>query len=78
MSTVIDTAALAKVVLYALVATTGVSIVFGLAILGASQATERRREGRLATAAAFGALATAGVLASLGAMVLGVLLLTQK
>jgi hypothetical protein len=69
---------LGKVVLYSVIAGVGVPAVYGLAVLGAARSTDAQREHRGGPATAFALLAILGGLACLGAIVLGIVLMTQK
>jgi hypothetical protein len=51
----------------------GVTVVYGLAIFGGSRALDLGRDGHVALAAVYGALAVVAMAAVLGAIVLGVI-----
>jgi hypothetical protein len=76
--TVVDTEALLETVVASLVAGVGVTIVFSLAILGATRWSEARRAGQPLAATAAATLAVAALVASLSAVVVGILVMTSK
>lgn len=78
ISAAIDTKALWETVVAAFVAGVGTTIVFSLAILGASRFTEASRAGNRAHAGLFGTLAVVGLLATAAAVVFGVIVMTSK
>jgi hypothetical protein len=71
-ATIVDWAALLKVVEYSLGITVGFALAFSLSILGATRFVETRRDGRRVVAGAFGALAALTLAASVGAIVFGI------
>jgi hypothetical protein len=74
----IDGHLLLRVLLTALVAGVGVSVVFALAVLGLARSAELRREERSAAAAGYAALGAAGLLVTGALIVLGLVLLAHK
>lgn len=78
IATVVDTSALAKVVLYSFLGAIGVTTAFSLAILGAIRFDDMRRDERTIEAGAFAVLATIAVAASIAAVVLGIVVMTSK
>jgi hypothetical protein len=56
----------------------GITIIFSLAVFGATRTADMRREDRPAQAAVYGAVALVGVAASLGAVVYAITLITTK
>jgi hypothetical protein len=74
----IDTTGLWEVILYALVAGVGVTVVFALAVYGATRSTDMRQVGRNATATMYGLLAALGGAATLGAISYGIYLVQKK
>ncbi len=78
MGTIVDTNALWQTVVAALAAGVGITLVFSIAILGIVRVVELGRDGRTGAAAAFGTLAAIALAACLGAVVLGVIVMTQK
>jgi hypothetical protein len=75
---VVDTSAILKTAVGALVAGVGVSVAFALAILGATRFAEMRRDERTIEAGAFAALATLGVGVTAAAVVFGLIVMTSK
>ena len=75
---IVDWGALLKVIYQALAAGLGVSLAFALAVAGSTRFADEVRENRMTRAAVYGVLATAGLLACLAAIVLGIVVMTQK
>jgi hypothetical protein len=75
---IVDTTALWQTVVVALAAGVGITLVFSIAILGIVRVVELGRDGRTGAATAFGTLAALALAACLGAVVLGVIVMTQK
>ena len=78
LGSVVDGDALLKVLWSSLLAGIGVTAVFAVAILGGTRAADASRTGRPAAAAVFGALALAALAAVGAAVVLGIVVMTQK
>jgi hypothetical protein len=78
IATIVDTTALWETVVAAFVAGVGTTIVFSLAILGATRFTEATRDGHGFHAAIFGALAVVGLLATIAAIIAAVAVMTTK
>ena len=78
IATILDTKALWETVAAAFVAGVGTTIVFSLAILGATRFAEANREGRALHATLFGVLTAFGLLATVAAIVFGVIVMTSK
>jgi hypothetical protein len=78
IATIVDTEALWQTIAAAFVAGVGTTIVFSLAILGATRFSEANREGHRVHAAVFGALSVIGLLATVAAIVVGVIVMTTK
>jgi hypothetical protein len=75
---IVDWKTLGEVVLYSLGAGVGVALCFALAILGSIRAAELRRGGAAAGAVGYAVLAALGLLATVGAAVLGIVVMTTK
>ena len=75
---IVDWAALGKVVYQALAAGLGVTLAFSLAVAGTTRFADEVRENRMTRAALYGVLATLGLLICLAAIVLGIVVMTQK
>jgi hypothetical protein len=75
---IIDTHAAWQAVWTAAVSGVGVTIVFSLAVLGATRSTDLRRNDRPGQAAAFVVLALVGLAATLGAVIYAITLITTK
>jgi hypothetical protein len=75
---IIDAHAAWQAVWTAAVAGVGVTIVFSLAVLGATRSTDLRRNDRPAQAGLFALLALVGLAATIGAVVYAITLITTK
>jgi hypothetical protein len=73
---IVDTHALLQVVWVSLVAGTGVTAAYGLAVLGTTRALEFGRDGRVAQAAIYGVVGLGGLAVFVGSIVAGILILT--
>ena len=78
LATIVDTQALLKTVIAAFIAGVGVTLIFSLAILGASRFADRSRDGRPVAAIAFGALGVVALLGALAAVTVGIIVMTRK
>jgi hypothetical protein len=78
VATIVDTGALLKTVAAAFVAGVGVTLIYSLAILGATRFAEMNRDGRPAAAASFAALAIVAVAAAAAAVTIGIIVMTKK
>jgi hypothetical protein len=78
IATVVDTSALAKVVLYSFLGAIGVTTAFSLAILGAIRFADMRRDERTIEAGIFAVLAAVAAAASIGAVAVGIIVMTSK
>jgi hypothetical protein len=78
LATVVDTDALWQTIVAALLAGVGTTIVFSIAILGVARFSDATRDGRGGQAAVYGALAIAGLLATVASIVFGVIVMTTK
>jgi hypothetical protein len=74
----VDVGGLEEVVLYSLVAGLGVTIMFALAVYGATRSTDMRRAGHRAVATIYGVIAILGAGATLGAVAYGIYLVQHK
>jgi len=74
----IDWDALLTVIWASLLAGTCAPAAYGLVILGGTRAFERGREGRVAGAIVYGAIGAFGVAVVLGAVVFGIVILSDK
>jgi formate/nitrite transporter FocA (FNT family) len=78
LATIVDTQALLKTVVSSFVAGVGVTLIFSIAILGASRFADMNRDGRPAAAIAFGALGLIALLAAGAAVTIAIIVMTQK
>jgi len=77
-SPVVDWSNLGQVVLYSLAAGVGVALCFSLAIVGATRFAEARRGTAGGPAALYALLAVAGLAATVGAVVVGIIVMASK
>jgi hypothetical protein len=77
LATVVDWDALAQTVLAALLSGVGVAFTFSLGILGVARFTDGSRDAGLLGMIAFGLLALFGMLATVAAIVFGVIVMTS-
>jgi hypothetical protein len=78
MATIVDIDVLLKVIGATFVAGIGITAVFGLVIYGGTRFADQRRAGDALGAAAFAIFAATGFAAFVAAVVLGVLVMTNK
>jgi hypothetical protein len=78
LATVVETKELLQTVLYATVAGIGLTLVFSLAIWGATRFADLSRDERPLAAAAAAVLAAVALLACLAAVAVGIVVMTQK
>jgi hypothetical protein len=78
LATVVETQELLETVIYSVVAGVGVTVVFSLAIYGATRFADLSRDERGAAAVAAALLAALGLIATVAAVVIGVIAMTQK
>lgn len=78
LATIVDTQALLKTVIASFIAGVGVTLIFSVAILGASRFADMSREGRPVVAVAFGILGILALLAALAAVAVGIIVMTRK
>jgi hypothetical protein len=74
----IDSGALLKMLYSSAIAGVAVTIVFALAILGATRSGDMRRAGRAGAATAYAALAGIGLMIAAAVVVYGVILVARK
>ena len=77
IATIVDWSALGQTVLAALLSGVGVAFTFSLGILGVARVTDRSREVGILGMIAFGVLGLAGMLATVAAIVFGVIVMTS-
>ena len=78
LATIVDTQALLKTIAASFIAGVGVTMIFSIAILGASRFADMNRDRRSAAAVAFGLLGVVALLAAGAAVVLGIIVMTRK
>jgi hypothetical protein len=75
---VVDWSTIGEVAAYSLLAGVGLSLAFSLAILGATRFADMRRDHRDIEAFAFAVLMLVGLVATGGALVLGIVVMTTR
>lgn len=78
IATIVDTTALWQTVVAAFIAGVGTTIVFSIAILGATKFADANREGQAVQATLYGLLGVIGVLATAAAAIAAVIVMTSK
>jgi hypothetical protein len=78
LATIVDTKALLKTVGVSLVAGLGVTVTFSIMVFGATRLADLRRGDRPVLAAAAGVLSAVALAVTVAAIVLGIVVMTQK
>jgi hypothetical protein len=78
LATIVETKDLLETVIASVVAGVGITAVFSLAIWGGARFADLNREGRSLAAGAAAALSGVALLATLGAVVVGIVVMTSK
>jgi hypothetical protein len=78
LATLVDTAALAKVIVASLIAGIGITVAFALAILGTTRFTDMRQDARSIEAGAFALVGAVALAACIAAVVFGIVVMTSK
>ena len=78
MVATVDWDALLQVVWVSIAAGTGITSAFAIAIYGATRAVDLSRSGRVAEAGLFALMAAAGLIAVVAAVVVGIVVMTDK
>ena len=78
LAALVDTGALLRTIAAAFIAGVGVTLIYSLAILGATRFAEMNRDGRPVAAASFGALAIVAVAVAAAAVTIGIIVMTKK
>jgi hypothetical protein len=78
IATVVETKQLLETVIASIVAGVGVTATFSIMILGVARFAEHRRDERPVAAAVFGAIAVLSLLVTVGAIVLGMVVMLSK
>jgi hypothetical protein len=78
LAEIVDSTAVWQTIVAALVAGIGVTTVFSIAVFAVGRSIENRLDGRTIAAAGFGAVAIVALLASLAAVVVGIIVMTTK
>jgi len=75
---IVDWSALGQTVIAAVLAGVGIAFAFSLGILGATRLSDSSRELGLFATVGYGTLAVAGMLASVAAIVFGIIVMTSS
>jgi hypothetical protein len=78
LAAIVETQALAKVIVASLIAGTGSTVSFALTILGATRFADMRRDDRPVEAGAFAVLAALALAVSIATIVFGIVVVTTK
>jgi hypothetical protein len=78
LATIVDTQALLKTVAASAIAGVGVTLIFSVAILGATRFVEQSRDGLSIQALAFGLLALVALAAAAAAITIGIIVMSSK
>ena len=78
MSTIIDPETVGQLVGASVAAAIGVTLLFSVAIYGVTRASEARRTDNDGAATVYGIIAAVALAACLGAVVVGIIVMTQK
>ena len=78
IATIVDTEELLETIVYASIAGIGITLIFSLGIYGSTRLADFSRDGRRLEASLAGALAVIAVLATIAALIFGIVVMTQK
>jgi hypothetical protein len=78
LAAIVNTSTLGKAVLYSLAAGIGISVIFGAGVSSAASLVDAMRERRTAASVAWATAALICLLCATGAVVLGIVLMTEK
>jgi hypothetical protein len=78
IAAIVDTTTLGKAVAYSFAAGIGVAVIFGAGVTSAAGLLDARRDGRTLAGLAWGALAVICLLGAAAAIVVGIVVMTQK
>jgi ABC-type nickel/cobalt efflux system permease component RcnA len=78
LAAIIDGKTLGETIVYALAAGVGISVTFGAGVASVANLVDARRDGRQVATVAWAALAGVCVVCALAAVVLGVVVMTEK
>jgi hypothetical protein len=78
LGTIVETKSLLETVAASLIAGVGITVAFSVLIFGSLRLAELRRDERPMLATAAGALAILGLLATIGGIALGIVVMTRK
>jgi hypothetical protein len=78
LATIVDTQALLKTVAASAIAGVGVTLIFSVAILGATRFVEQSRDGLSIQALVFGLLALVALAAAAAAITIGIIVMSSK
>jgi hypothetical protein len=78
LASIVDTGKLFEAAWTSLAGVVGVTLAFSLLVVGVARSSDLGREGRPVAATAYGALAVLGLAACVGALALGLIVMTTK
>jgi hypothetical protein len=78
LASIVNTTTLGKAILYSLAAGIGIAVIFGAGVSSAASLVDAMRDRRTFASAAWATVALICVLAAAGAVVLGIVLMTEK
>ena len=78
LAKIVDVDTLWQTIWSASLAGIGVSVIFAFTVLGLTRSADQRRAGRATAASAYAMLGLMGLVASLGAIAYGIVLITTK
>jgi hypothetical protein len=78
LASIVNTTTLGKTILYSLAAGVGIAVIFGAGVSSAAGLIEARRNGRGIATVAWATATLACLLCAAAAVVLGIVLMTQK
>ena len=78
IASIVDTKELLETIVYSSVAGVGITLIFSLGIYGSTRLADFSRDGRRFEASLAGALAVVAMLATIAALVVGIVVMTQK
>ena len=78
LAAIVNTTTLGKTILYSLAAGIGIAVIFGAGVASAASLVDAMRDRRTVASAAWATLALICLLCAAGAVVLGIVLMTEK
>jgi hypothetical protein len=78
LASIVNTTTLGKTILYSLAAGIGIAVIFGAGVSSAASLVDAMRDRRTVASAAWATVAVICLLCATGAVVLGIVLMTEK